>query len=793
MAQRLGDGGALNTPIQRRLLPAVLGLAAIAPFYGPLAVPGNALATRDFAFFHLPLRAAFARLVGEGLPLWNPWLHGGQPLLSNPSYGAFYPPNWLVLLVEPVTALAWLVIFHAAVAWAGAWALTRRLGASSVAAGLAAFAFVAGGFFVSLLHAYTLFAGLAWLPWTLWATVRLLAADTAWRRPAVMAAMTLAATLLNGEPVTVLISGLALLCFAATTLRRAPRVLLPVALATLLAAPQLVPTFERLRDSPRSGGLAVDQAGVWSTPPERLAELVVPRLFGDAMRSEEGLYFGGALLDREFPYVLSLYPGLLVFLLAIWALSRGDTAWRGAWLLMLIVGLGLGLGRFNPLFPWLVESVPLLGQVRYPEKFLLLALAALPFLAALGWQGLVEARRGGRLARLDVALVVAGLLAVAAGVGALVAARDPAWLRHMLQAGSSLQLSPEGLSRGTSLLARELGWSAATALASLAVLLSVRHRRWPMAWAASLLVLVVVGDLWRVGHSLVRVRPALELATSPPLVSDFTPSGQRIFVDEMFYRSGGQVLLGDQPGMAQENAKLGRLDPYSGLLWGLSYALHEDFDLMLTGWGRHALERLRQAWGDPWRTARLLGAWNVHHLVLRLPTDQQVVGGPPARVLDNGSGLPRYRFVRTVVFHRDLESAVAADWEGAGDYLLVDHWVRPEGADGEALERPRAEVLQVSEAGSRIALAFRAAGEGGFLVAAITYDEGWSAELGGEPIEIRPTALGQLGIALPPGAGRLELRYRDSSVFIGAVLGGVGWLLLVPLLWWRRRPTPSLA
>ena len=104
----------------------LLGAAWLALLFGRLLSPGRALANRDILLFHLPLRVCFRNLVAGGvLPLWNPWLNGGQPILSNPSYGAFYPPSWLVLLVAPYYALTLMAVLHAAVAFAGAWFLAR--------------------------------------------------------------------------------------------------------------------------------------------------------------------------------------------------------------------------------------------------------------------------------------------------------------------------------------------------------------------------------------------------------------------------------------------------------------------------------------------------------------------------------------------------------------------------------------------------------------------------------------------------------------------------------------------
>ena len=106
---------------------------------------------------------------------------------------------------------------------------------------------------------------------------------------------------------------------------------LPVAVAVALAAVQLLPTLGRLADSPRSGGLPTAQATTWSAPPGRLVELVFPRFYGDPSRDQENLYFGWHRNDRDYPYVLSIYPGLLLAVLGLAALLRWRVPRRAGW------------------------------------------------------------------------------------------------------------------------------------------------------------------------------------------------------------------------------------------------------------------------------------------------------------------------------------------------------------------------------------------------------------------------------------------------------------------------------
>src|SRR3954469_25719615 len=156
-----------QTRTTRSALP-LLALAWLAALFSPLLVPGRALANRDIALFHLPLRVCFERLAAIGLPglaAWDPYLNGGQPLLSNPSYAAFYPPSWLVLALPPVRALSLLVLLHALVGFAGAFRLARRLGCGRPAAALAALGYSGSGASLSLISAFTLFCSMAWFPW----------------------------------------------------------------------------------------------------------------------------------------------------------------------------------------------------------------------------------------------------------------------------------------------------------------------------------------------------------------------------------------------------------------------------------------------------------------------------------------------------------------------------------------------------------------------------------------------------------------------------------------------------
>lgn len=786
----------MRRPGTAAAIPLLLGTGWLLALFAPLLSPARALANRDVPLFHLPLRTAFRQLAEQagGLPQWNPWIHGGQPILSNPNYGAFYPPSWLVFLVAPSYTLNLLILGHAALAFAGAWWLARRLGGGREAAALAAVGYAGSGATLSLTSALTIFCGMAWLPWVLgWTDEALRAArdeSRRWRRPALLAGAALGLQLLNGEPTAVVLSGLGVLGFAASSATARParrwsllRLLPPLALlfaaGLALAAVQWLPTAGRFLGSPRAGGLDAARAAVWSSPPARAVELVFPRVFGDPVRDSEGLYFGWGLHDRDFPYLPSLYPGLLLTVLAVAAVARWPFPRRAAWALLFALGAFLALGRHNPLYEPLRQALPVLAVLRFPEKFAALAAAAVTFAGALGWGWLLREREEGRPERADFPLALAlVLLAAAAGLTALLYARPEVGEWFVRGHASPTEGTAEKIARGAAFLRREGWWAMATAASAAALLAlcrSPRGRRIPAAVLAAAAVALLAGDLWRHGHGLVQTAPAALYQGAPPLV--LTPES-RLFVQEPEWDEPSFVPRRSASREGAENARLRVLlergEPYSGLLWGISYALHEDFDLLLTPWAAAALRTLHEDWDRPELAWRFLGAWNVGTVLLRKDPAAWAAeaarnpAAPLMRRLENPHRLPRHRFVPHAVFHADRAVALASSRGEGYAVMRREHLVRPE-KTGEAVYPRPPQPLGLEDRGGRLRLRYRAE-SAALFVAAYTFDEGWRARLDGLPLPLHPTAAGQIAAELPAGEHDLVLEYRDRLLPAGAAI-----------------------
>src|SRR3989304_1514858 len=123
---------AARTPVKSlldRWLP--IGLVAIGPvvLFGPVLVRGHVLYWGTPLLQFVPWRTAAFDLIRQGrLPLWNPLLGMGAPLLANYRSAVLYPPNWILAIPAAGWGEGLLVLAHLVLGGGGTALLLRRLG-----------------------------------------------------------------------------------------------------------------------------------------------------------------------------------------------------------------------------------------------------------------------------------------------------------------------------------------------------------------------------------------------------------------------------------------------------------------------------------------------------------------------------------------------------------------------------------------------------------------------------------------------------------------------------------------
>jgi hypothetical protein len=126
----IGSSG-LRVKIKKdRLAAAAVTLAPILYFITPI-LKGHVLCPDDGILQNVPFRVAAAQMIKAGfLPLWDPYIFSGMPLLAAAQPGILYPLNWFYLIFSPAAATNLMVVSSYMVAGLGAYLYARRIGTS---------------------------------------------------------------------------------------------------------------------------------------------------------------------------------------------------------------------------------------------------------------------------------------------------------------------------------------------------------------------------------------------------------------------------------------------------------------------------------------------------------------------------------------------------------------------------------------------------------------------------------------------------------------------------------------
>ncbi|HVR43894.1 MAG TPA: YfhO family protein [Thermoanaerobaculia bacterium] len=745
-------------------------LALVCALFADVLFFGKNLYIRDLFLFHFPGKATVRRILLSGeLPTWNPELFGGQPLAANPNSEVFYPLQLPILLPDYLLGFQLHIVLHFLILAAGAWALARFFGAGRRAAILGGMSLALGGLALSASNVLPTFFSLAWMPWVLLWAGRALESRRA--RDAAAAAIFFGMQSLVGEP-TVMLQTAALVALLA--FRHAARErgmwrarLAPLAIGaaigvagTAMAAVQMIPAIELTRDSVRAEGFEPADAAVWSMPPIRPLELLVPHAFGSTAVatprywSVERFYH-----EQQGPFFFSIYPGLAVALLALAMLAahpvRGLPI-AGVFALSWLVAIGIHGPLFAPL-----HRAGVFQAVRYPEKFILTAVLIVSIGGAVGLQRLASGEPRMRRAFIAAALAFAG-----AALAALAVSRTEGYASWFL---GTWGIEPGGERAAAMLETSRAGVLGLAGRAAGVLLVAVAVLRRSARWTVALAIAVLALDLASLNRDLA---PRADASLfSPPPIAEALPeprSAYRIFhLAEWVSRSEGEEwrnLRGTY--WIYRNGMFPRLPQ----AWGFHTALDADFDetylaptaaLMSTmqeaadrgipGWRDAMMEMTASSFWTRFRPrdaelARVEGA-------VQLARPVQIVGS---------RFVPRYRFPERLIAGSSREAVIEAieqrRWRAGTSFI-----------DGEPFDPAPARVLAVDESANRVRIEVEADGRA-LLVASVTADDQWIATLDGEPVPIRRADLAYQGIEVPAGKHLVELRYSSRILLVSGAI-----------------------
>ncbi len=385
---------------------AMLALACAPLLYFSAATRGALiLCPADCLTLTLPLRATAAQFVRDGhLPIWNPYYYGGMPLFAAAQGGLLFPLNWFFLFFPAQAAANISTLGAYALAGVGMFLYARRGGASVWGALVSGFVWQWGGFLVAHLGHTNVVHAAALLPWVLRAIDRY--ADTRRRADAALVAVLVALQIFAGHQQTSVYSlmlAAAYAIFHGVRAKQAERRSYLVALSMLmlgviLAAVQILPTFELMRNSLRAEA-TYDFFSSYSLPPVFLLTYFAPYVVGGG----DGTFFGALYLGPPSYAEYIGYVGVGALTLALVAPFVRRDALTNFWAVVALVALALALGGFWPFDLYrVVYYVPVLNLFRAPARHVMEVDFALAVLAGRAVTTLESPSRRARTAALTL-------------------------------------------------------------------------------------------------------------------------------------------------------------------------------------------------------------------------------------------------------------------------------------------------------------------------------------------------------------------------------------------------------
>lgn len=741
-------------------------------------------------------RAALER--GE-LPSWDPSQALGLPHVAQVHYSVFYPPAWLPLIfgVAGLGVLAWL---HLVLAGGGMLLYLRALKRRRTAALTGALAFALSAWMVARVQSFPAVGAAVWLPWVLWGLERGAHYGTA--RSYLAASVALALSFLAGFPqVSLLVAGTALALELARLFSRPRAVLtcLPMSLAALglaalLAAGQLLPTFQYLSNDSARTEQTAEQVASQGLEPALLAQLLAPDYYSDAGLA--GLHPMALLSLREatLPAALnraetSMGISVMGLLLAVIAMIFGRTATTRAWTVLVLAIFALLL---NPsLLELAARWIPGMG-VGNPKRLLLVACG------------------------LSVVLMV--------GVPSVETPEDvDAWAMELAQIHKLEDATPQAVYEGVPLprasfesAARRAFQSSLIALAaSLAAVILFRPRSaaaTQQGWtslarrAPEALMLVLATELIISGLPLLRAAPSAGLRDAqwlpaPPVVDQIQQVlGPRLVPPRLVRHTNDPAWL--RPNLPVLFDLLD-LQAYAPMVPKRTQALLASFAPGTAISGSH-VGGLADAVELSHPLVDLLGVELVLSAddTLEVEGMQEIARTGRLRVLRNTDAYPHAWCVSASVISPGVDG-------------LPGDWVADPAFDGRsmvALEAPlppgpmpAGEVPPPDgpDLGSRIVRVQNwrpgrvdlhvGPGPAGAVILSESFHEGWTATVDGQPAPVVVADHALLAVSLGQGGtARVLLQHSQPSLQTGGALGLGALLVAAALVWWhdRRRVSP---
>lgn len=773
----------------------VLGLLASLLFLDVLIGTQN-FYMRDLTRYYYPTKQVLREIVQNGeFPYWNRYFSSGQPIAANPEHEVFYPLTWLILLPSYDLGYRLHILVHIYIGLFGMYAMLRSMQLRASAAFFGALAFGLGGTYLSYINLLPILFCAAWLPLTcMYVRKFLLEPRVKWF---CLAGLFLGMQFLVAEPTTVMQTGFLIGMYAlyrgwyaARDAEQPGSAALPEMLARVvfiglisiaafsMGAAQMMSAIDHVGDSARSRVFDYGLVKAWSMPWAKLAEVIYPNFLGHIAIKRVMWYWGGGLYPgMGSPFLFNIYCGLLLFGMAM---AGFFVRARGARfvLILCLFSLSIALGGNTPVLKWLYDA-GVATSIRYPEKFILIAIFAL---IVFGSQMLDRMLRGDEEVR-DAAMgfvlattMVAAAIAIIGFTPYYGAAFQKIW----------------GLSGGAGRRMVEMshhGWLIAVLRGALlfGLLWTLRTAKRPV-WIAGL-ALFAVADLFPVVHELNPRMPTAFFTTEPAVMKTFPKNREpfRIFHEPDWYGQEELARKYFSTGDAVYWVVRNGIYPMTPVNHGLRMVIERDYDKTALIPSIDFIDSVwdvkragRADWWEPF--VAMSNAWYRGQYRPFEAEKKRVKGNMKAAQAIEFVELehhPRYYFADQMVTIRDrkdfVKKLVDGSYSKRSAFVHGPAFVPAAGVVKGHRETANTATIDVSTPGK------------GFLVMSVTPHKYWHVTIDGKPAESVVTNIGYQGVVVPPGEHRVEMRYRNHLAANGAKISVAAAVLLLAGAFLPRR------
>jgi hypothetical protein len=772
----------LRAPLALGLLPFVL--------FAPLTLLQRVFSAYDVQGYFFPYHVLPARMLLHGeLPLWNPFVFSGIPLIGDGQTAVFYPTNWLFLLLPAPAALNYAVLLQFSLAGLCTYVFARSLGLWRLPAFVAAVSFMFCGFMSARVVHLSMMSGAALIPLILFCVDRLIQSRSP--RWLALAALPVAAQALAGHPQIPVYSTIGVALYAivrgvehASLLRSALLVAGAYLLGGALAAVQLAPWAEAARFSVRAAGADYTWVFGTSTTGAEWLMFLFPFILGAHPASA---FTSGSwgVYEASRAWEHSAYVGILPLALAFAAcwhfveLSRGSRPNdRSRWytllflVLLLATGVILAAGWHTP-FRAIIYHTPLLGSFRAVERGMVLGSLALTLLAGFGLQRIIESPQPKRW------LLWLAMLIVIVPAFFIWPAQAYRWRLHEL-----FGISPYDLARLS--IASPVAYVPMLLALATALLLAWWSRRPGGTLTQAIAVTLVVIDLgiYAIAFNATADRGLYEYHPQVLRVlhsDDGEPFRKATFlrVEDDISDRAGQELLALSWGMVHGVEDINGFNSlqsrrYTDYVFGprtndVSYGYLQDPHLLRAD-------------------NTVLNSLNVRYLLL--PTTLKIEPGPQfrpivedehVRVYENMQAWPRAWFVERVSRqldpHEVFEQVKATGFDGRRQAVV-------ESADLPAVEPSTSPTKAIAARTSPNELRVTTnTTEQRFLVVSEMFYPGWRAYVDDAATPIFRTNYLFRGVVVPAGRHVVRFVYRPASIVVGTAVSSLTLILVAALLY----------